>query len=250
MHRSKKIIIVSQDDNYVGKAKELFTRHGYEVQFASSDNDALKLATHSLPDIIIAELAMVDIDGLAFCSRIRRNIKTHNIAVLLIGDLSRRSPIVIDAINCGANGYEQKPVTVTELLTRTEEILAKKDTSRPSMPKKNGAHLNNVFPIKLPGRRLMTERTDVLQDPNFSEGYCRVYRGSEKGAVIKVYLPDANADVAGIFNVGGLTSPAMSLIGASDLARKLSSLIQNNCEVIVVEAGEGKDGVSLSVAAD
>ncbi len=96
--------------------------HGYEVIRATNGKQALNMAASKLPDLILLDLSLPDMDGLEVARQIRQNPKTHSIPILATtGKVSFE-----DRERCLQNGcddYISKPYTPKELVARIEKLL-------------------------------------------------------------------------------------------------------------------------------
>lgn len=93
---------------------------GYEVQTADGGFEALDVIARSLPDAVVLDIGMPDIDGLEVCRRLRR---LQNRVPILI--LTARDEVAdrIDGLDVGADDYMVKPFDVGELKARLRALL-------------------------------------------------------------------------------------------------------------------------------
>ncbi len=101
----------------------------YSVIRATGGIQALELLKRSLPDVIVSDVMMADIDGMELCRRIRGNMETSHIPVILLtartGETSR-----IEGFECGADAYIEKPFSPDYLRKQIASILYKRDEIR------------------------------------------------------------------------------------------------------------------------
>lgn len=122
MKVNNSILFISDKPEQFRMAVMRFRRDGYRVQFAASLVQSPCFADGETPLLIISELAVPNIDGLELCKRIRRDLNLSATPILLVGDLSKGSSIVSDAMRCGADDYIQKPIDDRELLNACRSI--------------------------------------------------------------------------------------------------------------------------------
>ena len=115
MNEVKTILVTSHDHDQFGLAASMFEENGYRVIFERDVQQSVKIAKAELPNLIISELAVPDIDGPRFCRSVRENTALERTPIVLVGDLSRRSSIVRDSLRSGASDYLQKPFDPIEL---------------------------------------------------------------------------------------------------------------------------------------
>src|SRR3977135_2144977 len=95
------------------------TTVGYAVESAADGGAALAAVERSTPDVIVLDVAMPGLDGLAVCRRLRA--KGISVPVLL---LTARDAVAdrVTGLEAGADDYLAKPFAVEELLARLAAI--------------------------------------------------------------------------------------------------------------------------------
>ncbi len=99
----------------------------YEVLQAGSGAEAIAMAGHERPDLILLALDLPDMNAIETCRRLRQNPKTADIPVLIISARSAREAR-IEALRAGAEDFLQKPVNEALLLARVRNILRTRDS--------------------------------------------------------------------------------------------------------------------------
>ncbi len=107
---------------------------GYEPLVAADGREALRLARHSQPDLILLDLMIPEIDGLEVCRELR---KTSAVPVIMITARGEEIDRVV-GLELGADDYVCKPFSVRELLARIKAVLRRsqpdeKDDRSPSL---------------------------------------------------------------------------------------------------------------------
>jgi len=118
----KRVLIV--DDHPVVRlaVRMLMERHGLEV-VAEADNgtDALKLALEHVPDILILDIGIPQLDGLEVISR----VMSRGIPIkILVLTLQVPGPFSMRCMQAGASGYVCKQQDITELIGAVRAVLA------------------------------------------------------------------------------------------------------------------------------
>ncbi len=104
-------------------------RGSYQVHEASDGNEGLKVAEKEVPDLIISDIMMPVMDGLEFCRRIKENVITSHIPVILLTARSLDEHFV-EGFKSGADAYITKPFSTGLLLARIENLLANRHLLR------------------------------------------------------------------------------------------------------------------------
>ena len=129
-----KILLVDDENDFVELISFNLKRRGHEVLTALSGLEALKQARRFLPDTIVMDVMMPDIDGFSICEILRNQPVTKTIPVImytaLTGQIAR-----MNGIQAGADDYLMKPFKMQELVARVEKALeGRKSKTRDSAP--------------------------------------------------------------------------------------------------------------------
>lgn len=91
--------------------------YGFTVSTANSGSNGLKYLEKKIPDIILLDIMMPEMDGYQVCKIIKSNPETKNIPVIFL-TAKDTSDSIADCFNVGGSDYVAKPVNVTELIAR------------------------------------------------------------------------------------------------------------------------------------
>lgn len=135
-------IVVIEDDANLRGYLELRLSKRYNVYTAADGEEGIAKAEKICPQIVITDLMMPRVDGFEVCRRLRSNIKTCHIPVVMLSGMGKESENKIKALECGANVFIDKPFDMDFLLkqvaslirTRNEfkELYSKKYIAEPS----------------------------------------------------------------------------------------------------------------------
>lgn len=100
----------------------MLIRQGYLVKQATNGYEALEKATQLLPDIILLDIRMPDIDGYEVCKILKANPATQGIPIIFISSIEEPSEKV-EAFSVGGVDYISKPFQLIEVLARIETHL-------------------------------------------------------------------------------------------------------------------------------
>ena len=96
---------------------------GFSVAVAVDGAEALKKARTILPDMILLDLMLPELDGFAVCEILRRDRATTSIPIIMLTAMSSQLARVA-GIAAGANDYVTKPFSPKHLLVRIETLLS------------------------------------------------------------------------------------------------------------------------------
>lgn len=118
----EKILVVDDEKNIVELLKMNLESSGYEVIEAYNGMEAITKINNLLPDLIVLDLMLPDIDGLQICKMIRLNEDTRDIPVIMITAKSEEDD-KIKGLTIGADDYITKPFSLKELEARIQTVL-------------------------------------------------------------------------------------------------------------------------------
>src|SRR4051812_10669428 len=114
-------VLVVDDDRAVRDAvRRALTLGGYDVETAEDGEQALSRVATAVPDVVVLDVGMPDIDGLEVCRRLRG--AGNRVPVLM---LTARDAVAdrIDGLDAGADDYLVKPFDVGELKARLRALV-------------------------------------------------------------------------------------------------------------------------------
>jgi CheY-like chemotaxis protein len=116
-------VLIADDSSMMRKiAKMSLEKGGHTVIEAEDGLEAVKLAKQEMPDIVLLDAEMPEMDGWEACKTIKADPQTMKIPVLMCTghDVSEEPEQLQEA---GANGYVLKPYNATVLLEKVVEAL-------------------------------------------------------------------------------------------------------------------------------
>lgn len=117
-------MLIVERDPHVRELETLFlTEAGYVVTAATDGHIALELATTRRPDVIVTEILVARIDGLALCRQLKANPTTKHIPVLVFSILAASTR----ASEAGANAFLMKPLAKELLLGVVHTLVQSRD---------------------------------------------------------------------------------------------------------------------------
>ena len=120
-----RILVVDDDVRITSMLKRALTFEGYEVEVAANGHQALSLAA-GLPDLIILDIMLPGLDGLAVCRQLRANSDTPILMLTARDDTADR----VLGLDTGADDYLVKPFALEELLARIRALLRRRPQGR------------------------------------------------------------------------------------------------------------------------
>jgi diguanylate cyclase (GGDEF)-like protein len=111
------ILIVDDVEDNLEILGDLLTFDGFNVQFARSGEEALKRVYDSLPDLILLDILMPEMDGFEVCERLKADENTKDIPVVFVSSMTDVESKV-NGFKIGAVDFINKPFQHAEILVR------------------------------------------------------------------------------------------------------------------------------------
>ncbi len=116
-------ILVVERDPHIRVLETLFlTEAGYVVEFADDGASALEQARRLRPDLLITEILVPKLDGLALCRLLKEAPETRGIMVLIFSILTASAR----ARDAGADAFLRKPLAEAKLVDTVEQLMARR----------------------------------------------------------------------------------------------------------------------------
>lgn len=142
---SATILVVDDEPQIRRVMRTSLTSHGYTIAEARSGEEALERIREERPDLILLDMNMPGMGGLAACREIRESLDTP-IIVLTVRNAEKDK---VQALNAGADDYVVKPFGMEELLARIRAALRRAAPGEP------------LRPVDLPDLQIDFERRNV-----------------------------------------------------------------------------------------
>ncbi len=118
----QQILIVEDEPNTAEMLASYFQIQGYEVTVCGWGKEALDFVQHTLPDLIILDIRLPDIDGYEICRRLRSHRRTSQVPILFLTEKRERIDRLA-GLELGAVDYVTKPFDIQELRLRVRNVL-------------------------------------------------------------------------------------------------------------------------------
>ncbi|HZG39676.1 MAG TPA: response regulator transcription factor [Nodosilinea sp.] len=118
----KQLLLIDDDPNLILLVKDYLEFRGYEVKTAGNGREALDMLEDTIPDMIICDVMMPEMDGHAFVRQVRENPSTEWIPILFLS-AKGQSQDRVKGLNTGADVYMVKPFEPEELVAQVESSL-------------------------------------------------------------------------------------------------------------------------------
>jgi DNA-binding response OmpR family regulator len=121
-------ILIVEDDQQIAELIEVYLKNeGYVIDKAGNGIEALKKFGQSQPDVIILDIMMPEMDGLAFCKEVR---KGSQVPILMVSAKVEDMDKILGLMT-GADDYMSKPFNPLELTARVKALLRRANYKQP-----------------------------------------------------------------------------------------------------------------------
>ena len=122
MSSSARVLVVEDDAGTQTLLRKQLTAKGFEVRVAKNGLDGLMQLEAGIPDVIICDMNMPELDGVGFVKAIKAKNETRKIPVIFL-TASNDPRHMVDGINVGARFYLTKPFELNELIWKINRVL-------------------------------------------------------------------------------------------------------------------------------
>jgi len=119
MNEKQRILIVDDEPQITRVLRRSLASHGYDVRSAADGESAIETFGDWRPDLVITDLSMPNLDGLALCRQLRSLSSVPVIVLSVKGEEQTK----VEALDAGADDYVTKPFGMDELLARIRATL-------------------------------------------------------------------------------------------------------------------------------
>ncbi len=128
---TKQILVVEDSLTQLEQLRYILEQNQYIVKTASNGKIAREIMEQIIPDLVISDIVMPEMDGYELCSWIKANPATKDVSVMLLTSLSDPKD-VIRGLQAGADNFLTKPYNEHFLISRVSYVLLNKNIRKAS----------------------------------------------------------------------------------------------------------------------
>ena len=140
--KKENILLTDDEDDILELVKFNLDREGYKVSCARTGKDTLEKARRKIPDLIVLDLMLPDMDGLEVAKMLKGDPNTQAIPIVMLTAKGEESDIVI-GLELGADDYITKPFSPRILVARVKAVLRRKKS--PISEASSALKINNII---------------------------------------------------------------------------------------------------------
>lgn len=117
-----KVVVVEDEADIREVIEHNLSREDYQVYSAADGKQGLQLVKKKLPDLVILDIMLPELDGLEICREIKVDPETRSTAIVMVTAKGEESDVVL-GLGMGADDYVTKPFSPKELIARVKAVL-------------------------------------------------------------------------------------------------------------------------------
>ena len=133
LFRRKKVLVVEDQIELLEMLRLQFREEGFATATATDGLEAVRKARSLLPDLILLDVMLPELDGFAVCELLRQDPATQNSPIIMVSGLSGQLPRCA-GIEAGATDFVTKPVTPADLVVRVRQIFEQRAAAEVAVP--------------------------------------------------------------------------------------------------------------------
>lgn len=218
------ILVVDDEPQITRVLKTTLSSQGYATRAAADGEQALQAMKDWTPDLVITDLRMPNMDGLALC----RHIRAQSHVPIIVLSVKGEEKTKVEALDAGADDYVTKPFNINELLARVRAGLRRVTAAK--QPETQLIEIGD-FQIDLEQHTVLVKNRDVHLTPK--EFDLMAYLARNPGKVIT-----HRALLAAVWGANSVQQPEYLRVFVGHLRKKLEAE-DNSPRYIVTEPWVG-----------
>jgi len=185
MLAGRRIMLLVDDNPDVRYFIKSHFNSNFQVLEAENGLEGWNISLKTIPDIIISDVMMPDMDGFEFCRNIRKDERTSHIPIILVTALGSREH-EIEGLSQGADDYITKPFDLAILQTKVENILSVRQSLKQKYTSEMLLQPRNIL-LSSPDERFLQKAIEVVEN-NISDADLDIERFAIEIGVSRMQL--------------------------------------------------------------
>lgn len=122
----KKILCIEDEPEMIDLIRLILGRRGYEIHGAPGGVDGIRMVRELLPDLVLLDLMMPDMDGWEVYQQMKADPSTRDISVIVVTAKAQNIDKVLGLHIAKVDDYIAKPFSPQELMDSVEKVFSKK----------------------------------------------------------------------------------------------------------------------------
>ena len=185
--KSKYRVLIVEDDDEIRRYICQELGRDFHMQECRNGKEAFTYILKKTPDLIISDIMMPEMDGMTLCSKVKQNINTNHIPVILLTAKSREEDN-LEGLSIGADAYITKPFSIEILRQSTFNLIKSRERLRNNFQgSQTQKERMQELEIESPDERLLDRIMKVIND-NIANPELNVEMVAETVGISRVHL--------------------------------------------------------------
>ena len=172
-------ILLAEDNEALRHFIKTLLRKQYNVLEAENGEAAMRKALKYVPDLIISDIMMPEMVGTELCARIKENLRTSHIPVILL--TSRTSLIYkVEGLESGADDYVNKPFNIREFELRVKNLLDATQRIKKKFSREDNRSPSEITVSSL-DEKLLKKALEIVEENIANENFDITFFSAELG---------------------------------------------------------------------
>ncbi|NBB77405.1 MAG: response regulator [Bacteroidetes bacterium] len=128
------ILVVDDEQDLLDLIEYNLRQEGYEVILAEDGQEGIQKAREHMPDLLLLDIMMPQMDGIEVCDRMREDPDLSHIPIIFLTARSDEKT-EIEGLNKGADDYITKPISTNKLVSRIKAVLRRFEETQEQVQK-------------------------------------------------------------------------------------------------------------------
>lgn len=121
-----KILVINDNPDSLELISFILDQSGYEILTADGGKSGLEAAMQVIPDLVISDVRMPDLDGFEVCRLLRADPQLKTIPIILVTAISKDTESAIKGLEAGADDYLEVPIDPARLAAKVARMIERK----------------------------------------------------------------------------------------------------------------------------
>ncbi len=126
METKRRVVYIEDEQEMIDLVRLILNRRGFEIVGANGGRDGLDTVRHLVPDLVLLDLMMPDMDGWDVYQQMKADEATQNIPVIVVTAKAQSIDKVLGLHIAKVDDYISKPFSPQELVDSVEKVLARR----------------------------------------------------------------------------------------------------------------------------
>lgn len=170
------ILVVDDEQDLLDLIEYNLRQEGFDVLKAENGKDGIQMAKEHMPDLVLLDIMMPQMDGIEVCDRMREDSTLSHIPIIFLTARSDEKT-EIEGLNKGADDFITKPISTSKLISRIKAVLRRFEETEEKVQKLQ------VHDLEIDKDRYIVTRGDEEFQLPRKEFELLYYLASKKGKV-------------------------------------------------------------------